>query len=306
MLNLQSEIVNIIRLLTRFMSSKDDRNAILKIAFFGQDGLLSGIDADGSASVAIPLIVDKLNKYGTIGEQEPIVILLRYIYEHGSIGDDVRNEFKNLIQRLETQAGSAKEQALSNQVTPAPNKVQTKDPNTVTRIRVVVASPSDVQAERNILDSVIDDINRGVAADRNIILQLYRWETDAYPQFHLEGGQGAIDEILKIDECDILIGIFWKRFGTPIADGRTGTEHEINIAIETWERTKTQPQIMIYFSQQLYSPRSSEETTQWGRVLDYKKSLQSRGLLGEYEGVDDFKDKVRKHLTQLIRTQYPL
>ena len=37
-------------------------------------------------------------------------------------------------------------------------------------LRVVVASPSDVQAERNALESVIEELNTGVARDRDLRL----------------------------------------------------------------------------------------------------------------------------------------
>ena len=43
------------------------------------------------------------------------------------------------------------------------------------------------------------------------------WETDAHPRLHPEGPQGLIDDILHPEDCDLLIGIFWKRFGTPTA-----------------------------------------------------------------------------------------
>jgi hypothetical protein len=53
-------------------------------------------------------------------------------------------------------------------------------------------------------------------------LEVHRWETDSYPGFHPEGPQGLIDPILKIEDCDILIGIFWRRFGTPTTDAKSG------------------------------------------------------------------------------------
>ncbi len=63
-----------------------------------------------------------------------------------------------------------------------------------------------------------------------------------------------IDPILKIEDCDILICIFWKRFGTITEDGKTGTEHEFYKAYEAWKQNK-RPQIMLYFSQKKYSPK---------------------------------------------------
>jgi len=139
-------------------------------------------------------------------------------------------------------------------------------------LRIVVASPSDVQAERDLLPDIIEELNRGIAGERGLRLELSRWETDAYPGFHPGGPQGLIDPILKITECDLLIGIFWKRFGTPTPDGKTGTEHEFWTAYETWKE-KGRPQIMVYFSQTPHTPKSRSETDQWGQVLEFQYNL---------------------------------
>ena len=58
-------------------------------------------------------------------------------------------------------------------------------------LRIVVASPSDVQAERDALRTVLEELNQGIAGERGLRLELARWETDAYPGFHPEGPQGA-------------------------------------------------------------------------------------------------------------------
>ncbi|HEX2245653.1 MAG TPA: DUF4062 domain-containing protein [Gammaproteobacteria bacterium] len=108
-------------------------------------------------------------------------------------------------------------------------------------LRIVVASPGDVQAERDALTTVVEELNRGIAGDRSLRLEFGRWETDAYPGFHPEGPQGLIDSVLNIQDCDVLIGIFWKRFGTPVKDAGSGTEHEFLRAYEAW-RAKGRPQ----------------------------------------------------------------
>jgi hypothetical protein len=51
-------------------------------------------------------------------------------------------------------------------------------------LRVVVASPSDVQAERDALSGVVDELNHGIARDRGLQLSITRWEDDAYAGFH--------------------------------------------------------------------------------------------------------------------------
>jgi hypothetical protein len=167
-------------------------------------------------------------------------------------------------------------------------------------LRIVVASPSDVQAERDALPSVIEEVNRRIAADRGLHLVLTRWETDTHPGFHAEGPQGLIDPIPKITDCDLLIGIFWKRFGTPTPYGKTGTEHEFSIAYETW-RGRGRPEIFVYFNQKSYTPQSRGETEQWGQVLEFKDKFPKEGLWWPYKGKAQFEKLVRNHLVNYIR-----
>lgn len=171
------------------------------------------------------------------------------------------------------------------------------------KIRIVIASPGDVQAERRSLPTIIEELNEGIGGILNLRLQLTRWETDVYPGFHVDGPQGHIDSILRIQDCDLLLGIFWKRFGKPVKDAASGTEHEFKVAYDTWKHGGT-PHIMMYFNQKPYTPQSQEETEQWGRVLEFRKSIADEGVFVTYNGVNKFKDLTRKHLTQWLRDKY--
>jgi len=51
-------------------------------------------------------------------------------------------------------------------------------------LRIVLSSPADVQEERRIMQDVIEELNRGVADDHGLRLELSRWETDDFPGFH--------------------------------------------------------------------------------------------------------------------------
>jgi hypothetical protein len=172
-------------------------------------------------------------------------------------------------------------------------------------LRIVVASPGDVQGERDSLDEVVAELNRAIAADRGLRIELGRWETDAYPGFHPEGPQGLIDPILRVEECDVLIGIFWTRFGTPTGDAGSGTEHEFSVAYKSW-KMKRRPEIMVYFNQAPYTAKSKAETDQWGLVLQFQTTFPKEGLWWPYEGTDSFEKQVRRHLTNFIRRKYAL
>src|SRR2546421_3499430 len=167
-------------------------------------------------------------------------------------------------------------------------------------LRVVVASPGDVKPERHVVEVVATELNQGIAAEYGLYIRISRWETDAFPGFHTEGPQGLIDSVLQIEDCDLLIGIFWRRFGTPTADAKSGTEHEFRKAYEAWKRNKS-PQIMVYFNEKAYSLKTKEEADQLGRVLEFKYAFPQEGLWWAYNGKTQFEKLVRNHLTQFIR-----
>ena len=67
-----------------------------------------------------------------------------------------------------------------------------KMPKIQTILQVFVASPSDVAGEREILESVITEINQTSSETHNIRLELLKWETHSYPGFGEEGPQDVI------------------------------------------------------------------------------------------------------------------
>ena len=171
--------------------------------------------------------------------------------------------------------------------------------------RLVVASPADVKAERDTVPLIVDELNRTVCADRGLRVEVTRWETDSYPGLDPDGPQGLIDRVLKIEECDVLVGIFWKRFGSPTKDAASGTAHEFALAYEAWKQ-KRRPQVMVYFNQKPYAPKSEAETDQWGQVLKFQKAFPEEGLWWGYRGATRFRDLIRTHLTSYIRDRFPL
>ena len=172
-------------------------------------------------------------------------------------------------------------------------------------LRIVLSYPGDVKAERLVMEDVVKEVNGGIAVDRNLVLELHSWDTDAYPGFHPEGPQGLIDPILKIEDCDVLLGIFWKRFGTPTKKALSGTEHEIRTAIEA-HRKRGCPQIMVYFKEAEYIAQSEEELEQLKRVLRFKSDFPKEGLYWTFKDVLEFERKARIHLSNFIRATYDL
>lgn len=132
------------------------------------------------------------------------------------------------------------------------------EPTRVRLLRVVLASPGDVATERARVPAVIDRVNRGVAGDRGVRLELHSWETDTYPDIDERGAQAVIDRALRPEAADVFIGVFWRRFGTPVWDARSGTEHEYLRALRARQKGQKWPTIMVYFSQRAFTPTKDD------------------------------------------------
>ena len=110
--------------------------------------------------------------------------------------------------------------------------------------KIILASPSDVQQERDLVDKVVDKI-KAEQKDQVISCVLYRWETDVQPGFNIHGPQAIIDSVFKIEDSDLFIGIFYKKFGTPVGGSESGTEHELKQAIISWEKENPRYRVIL-------------------------------------------------------------
>jgi len=92
-------------------------------------------------------------------------------------------------------------------------------PGQITNLKVLVASPDDVQAERTLVREVIDEINQMLAGFETR-LDFVGWE-DASPAFGVDP-QSVVNAQLG-DDYDIFVGSLWTRFGTPTPRAGSGT-----------------------------------------------------------------------------------
>lgn len=157
--------------------------------------------------------------------------------------------------------------------------------------RVLIASPGDVTEERDIVRNQIYRWNALHATDMRMMLMPIGWETDATPSLE-ERGQGVINRQL-VSTCDLLIGIFWTRLGTPTPEAESGTVEEIERADNEGKRC------IIYFSDREVSPSKTDQK-QYKRLQKYKGTLQAKGLTDSYINSEEFKDKVFRHITSAV------
>jgi hypothetical protein len=168
-------------------------------------------------------------------------------------------------------------------------------------IRLVLASPADVEPEWKSVERVVEEVNHGVARELGLRVEISNWRTDTFPGFHAEGPQGHVDEGLRIDSADILLAIFWTRFGTPVPGADSGTQHEIMRAIDAW-RVAGRPQVMVYFKTARYSPKDQHEHSQWAKVREFRDAFPEGGLFGSFGSKPQFETQLRRDLTNAIRS----
>jgi hypothetical protein len=156
-----------------------------------------------------------------------------------------------------------------------------------TVFKVMIASPSDVPAERNVIREVIAEWNAVNADQRKVVLLPVGWETHSSPLLG-ERPQAQINrQVLK--GCDLLIGVFWTRLGTATGEYQSGTLEEIE------EHLKLELPVMLYFSRAPVDP-DSVDPEQYKQLKEFRTNCQERGLYQEYHDVEQFGRDLYRHL----------
>jgi hypothetical protein len=158
--------------------------------------------------------------------------------------------------------------------------------------RVLIASPSDVEQEREIAVKVIQEWNDLYSYTRGVVLLPLRWETHASPEYGTRP-QEVINKAI-VDQCDLLVGIFWTRIGTPTGIADSGTLEEI------LRVAKAGKPIMLYFSRVGADP-AELDLVQVERLNAFKVATASNALTESYKSHIDFRDKFARQLELKVR-----
>lgn len=166
------------------------------------------------------------------------------------------------------------------------------------RLKVFVASPSDIKDERVILEEVIDDINKIFTPRFGWEFELVRWEMDTYPSIG-DDAQSVINNQIG-DDYDVLVGILWTRIGTTTKRSVSGTVEEIMRAYQKAKETPDRIQLMIYFRNSPVLP-DDIDGNQISQVHEFKKRISDLGVYWwSYNSIRDFERHIRLHLQNIL------
>lgn len=162
--------------------------------------------------------------------------------------------------------------------------------------RVLIASPSDVQTEREIIARTLFQWNDEKSNDLNVVLLPLRWETNSSPDYG-KHPQEILNEQL-LGQCDILIGVFWTRLGTPTSQFVSGTVEEI-------ERVAGEGKpVVLYFSQAKKTP-DEIDLEQLQGLREFRDKVREIALIEHFTDQVDLRDKLMKALTYHARRLTP-
>lgn len=160
----------------------------------------------------------------------------------------------------------------------------------VKQIKVVISYPSDVDKEKEIIVRLCDTLSNRIFSKKNIHIKPIEWAKDVPRIITGEGPQAIIDKDFEKQDYDIYIGILWKRFGEPQANGLTPTEGEFEDAIKRYKKTG-RPLITFFFKKEKFYPDNEYETSQFLELQKFKERVGSLGLYDSFTEDLEFQEK---------------
>lgn len=158
--------------------------------------------------------------------------------------------------------------------------------------KILIASPGDVDEERQAIPEVISRWNIANAESNSVVLLPVKWETHSAPLLG-DRAQGVINNQI-VTSCDMAIGVFWTRLGSPTGVSESGTAEEIEWFIQN------QKPVMVYFSSRNIDP-TKLDIDQYKALKDFEKKMQKLGLTGSYTSITDFKEQLLNQISVNVR-----
>src|SRR5437773_1757347 len=153
-------------------------------------------------------------------------------------------------------------------------------------VKLALCGPGDVKKEIQIAQEVVTEWNLQHGEARGFWIKHQHWSTDSHPDLS-DRPQGVINRQV-IDDSDLIVAIFWSRFGTATGVADSGTEEEIRRGI------KLRRKVMVYFSDLEPIP-STADKRQLERLWSFRQKLQPTGLCWRFSSREQFRWEFPTH-----------
>lgn len=153
---------------------------------------------------------------------------------------------------------------------------------------LLISCPGDVEKYINVIAESVKKFNRLFGRSNNLLVNARYWRDDSYPEMG-DRPQNIINRQL-VNECDMMIAVFWTRFGTPTDKYGSGTEEEIE------EMICSGRQVFLYFLDKPCPP--SKYDSSYEDVKSFKERCKQRGSFREVSDERELSEQFRNHLAQ--------
>lgn len=165
-------------------------------------------------------------------------------------------------------------------------------PYSATVLSVLIASPSDVNAERQAISDTLHEWNSLNSKSTGYVLLPVMWESHSAPAMGDRPQEIINKQIVR--DCDMLVGAFWTRLGSPTGVEESGTVEEIR------DFLRQNKPVMLYYSKQPVD-LDNIDTQQLDKLKAFKTSIRDKGIQADYASIHDFKQNLLRHLTIVMR-----
>jgi hypothetical protein len=94
----------------------------------------------------------------------------------------------------------------------------------------------------------------------------------------------------------------WKKFGTPVHDAGSGTEHEFKVAYSAYLASENdKPQIFFYFKKVTESELTKKELRQYRKVKKFRDNFPDEGLWWTFKDETEFERDLYDHIEKYVK-----
>ncbi|MGX5681804.1 DUF4062 domain-containing protein [Schumannella luteola] len=161
-------------------------------------------------------------------------------------------------------------------------------------LRVFLASPGGLEAERDAIEQLAGKLNANFSDRLNVTITVRRFEQRA-----ARSGRPQSQINPWVDDCDLLIAIVHRRWGSPSGKGdHTGFSEEFDRAIERFESTG-HPVVSLHFK--AVDPESEADAgPQLAQVMAFRRRIETEhmGLYANFDSIDGLRVNVMQLLLE--------
>ncbi|HEY3929302.1 MAG TPA: hypothetical protein VGL89_13090 [Candidatus Koribacter sp.] len=169
-------------------------------------------------------------------------------------------------------------------------------------LSVLLSCPSDLNAEKKVIEEAIGELNPLLAQAYNVMLDPISWNTSLIPGVGSDP-QAVINSQLN-GKIDIYLGLLGARFGSETPRAGSGTAEEFDSAYEKYRAAPESIRILFYFKSSVESIHRVDPS-ELSKVIAFRGKLGNAGVFyHEFPDSDALLKVVADHLRTLVAEQW--